>query len=351
MEQIMSGDGLEAYEAEQERIAEEARMANPENKRLQAMFLLGASQLAMAVPGGKSLQEKTEALLGKAHIKIHQAHPRSVSFDIRGFPGLTRGFYFKPNQIPGVVADGVAALGLTGNDVLAEYEEAQEHAGAKFSRIEICAELPYSRLTSGPTKAVLFTKVESEVNSIRNVQPDEVVASEYPMATAKLFAQNRIPVSLIECTGSAESLVVAGKCRYGVTLTETGDTLRANGLKVIATVFESNTVLIANKAALDNESIRKRIAFLARKLTGVLGARDKVYLLMNVPAEKVEEVCEYLQRFKATLRRPTVSPLFNGGMFCSVATVVNAENLNVVEMRLTELGADGFVELDPDVVM
>lgn len=349
----MSGDGAEEWEAEQERIAEERQKMERENEQQRLMFerQLSEGKVVVGLPSGKSLQEATDALFRQAHFKIKLPHPRSVRGRLSGMPGLSEVLYFKPNQIAGVVADGVVAFGITGHDVVQEYNDYDDRRDIQKDRLVVCAELPYSRRTSGPTKAVLFTRDDNTVDDVSKIPSNESVASEYPTATIKLLFKHGIRATIIGCTGGAESLVISGKCRYGVTLTETGDTLRANGLKVIGEVFESNTVLVANKMALQIPGIRLCADFLARKLSGALAARDKVYLTMNAPADKVTEISTYLEGLGATLRKPTVSPLFNGSLFCAISTVVSVEQLNLVEMQLMELGAEGFVELDPSTVM
>lgn len=349
----MSGDGAEAWEAEQERIADEQRKVDQENERQRLMFerQLSEGKIAIGLPSGKSLQEATDALFRQAHFKIKLPHPRSVRARLLGMPSLADVLYFKPNQIAGVVADGIVAFGITGHDVVQEYNDYDARRDVHMDRLAVRAQLPYSRQTSGPTRAVAFTKEDNPIDDVSKIPSGESVASEYPMATIKLLYKHGIRATIIECTGGAESLVISGKCAYGVTLTETGDTLRANGLKIIGEVFESNTVLIANKNALEIPGICLCADFLARKLSGALAARGKVYLIMNAPANKVAEISAYLERLGATLRKPTVAPLFNGSLFCAISTVVTVEQLNLVEMHLMELGAEGFVELDPSAIM
>lgn len=352
MERVMSGDDAERWEAEEDR-REEIRRADPENIRQSAMFAKQMKEgcLILATPLGKSLQEPTEDILAEARFTLRRAHPRSIEAELYGLPGVTRVLGFKPNQIPKSVAEGRAAFGITGDDVNKEYGEYDERKDERIERLAICGELSYSRRTSGPTTAVLFTRADNPVNDVSQIAQGEKIATEYAMATIRLLFEKGIRATIVGCTGGAESLVISGECAYGVTLIETGDTLRANGLKVIGYVFKSNTVLIANRAALDIKGIREIADFLARKLKGVLAARERVYLVMNAPLAQVEDIRLYLRGLGATLLSPTISALLNAPMFCSIATVVPADDLNVVEMGLMKLGADGFVELAPSAIM
>jgi ATP phosphoribosyltransferase len=347
----MSGEDTERMDAileERERV----RQADPTNRQLAESFhqQLEKGLLALALPNGKGTKEQVDGLLELARLKQSRTHPRSVVAALKGLPPISRTIGFKPNQVTEAVVTGAAALGITGEDCVLEYDGG-DATKPPFERIEICAVLPYSRRTFGPTKAVLFARADDPVRSIEDIRPDQRVATEYPNETKKKLAACGVRATIVTCTGSAESLVVAGQCDFGVALTETGDTLRANGLKVIGEVFTSNMVLIGNKAALDIPAIRESAMFLARKLKGVLSARERVYLLMNAPATKVDDICDYLRGHGATMRDPTVAPLLNGSMYCSVSTVVWAADLNEVEWSLMRFGADGFVELDAQCVM
>lgn len=356
----MSGDDAEMMENELERL-ETIRRADPENKRQKESFMrqLAGEGLAFATTGGKSLGEKTNDAFSKANLSVKKNHPRNVEGIIRGMPRVTRIFELKANQVADWVEKGTVAFGITGYDNLLQFSRYRDRENlwinrkqsSEFNRFEICAELPYSRNTSGPTRAVLFTRADNPISSIEQMSGKITVATEYDKATAPLLERRGISATLVECTGNAEACVVAGVCDYGVALVDSGDTLRVNDLKIICEIFKSNTVFIANKAALDIPAVKEVADFIARKLKGVLTARERVYLVMNAPVGKVGEILSCLQRFNASMRDPTVAPLLNGSMYCSIATVVWAKNLNEVEMELARIGADSFVELETQCIM
>ena len=293
--------------------------------------------LTFAFPSGKSMQEPTLALFEAAHIKIDRPHSRLCTANVSGLPGIDRVAFFKPSQIPALVSAGDMALGITGHDALLETEERDN--------IATIVDLRYSRATAGLTRCVIFARDETDA-SLEALNDAEII-SEYPNETRIFLEQHGISATIVPCSGSAESFVAIGRYKFGVTLTETGTSLRVNDLKEVAEVFASQMVLIANgELYRANSDFRDSADFLGSLLWGVLDARGKVYLLMNAPASRVEEIRNILP----ALRSPTVQPLADPA-YCSIGSVVPTSEINELKRRLKELGAGGFVELDPGSVM
>ena len=291
--------------------------------------------LTIALPSGKSIEEPTLRLLDNAHIEVDRIHSRACSASISGFPQITRAVFLKPSMIGMQVAYGAIPIGITGSDIVGEDD--CEH-------VQICAELPYNRATFGTKmRVVIFTRNENDVRSVRDINPRAKFISEYPRLTRIFFEENGIKGAYVpECPGSAEALVVIGKYDYGVAITETGVSLQVNGLKEIATILESTTVLIANTGFLKIPGMRELVDHLGKTLQGPLTARGKVYLVMNASAASVADICRGLP----SLKEPTVQ-LLHDPAFCSIAAVVPAIEVNALKMKLAALGASGFVELDP----
>ncbi|RJR14411.1 ATP phosphoribosyltransferase [Candidatus Parcubacteria bacterium] len=292
--------------------------------------------MTIALPSGKSMEEQTLALLNAAHVTVQRAHPRRCTAGIAGLPGVDRAVFFKPSQIPALVSGGDVALGITGMDAVLE--------NGGYDNLQIVAHLPYSKVTNGGTRCVIFTRENNPANSFQDIPEGERIVSEYPKETESFLRQHQVPGLVIPCTGSAESFVVLGKYSYGVALTETGTSLRANSLKEIGEIFVSETILVVNESIYTKN--KEAIDFLGQLLRGVLEARDKVYLLMNVPTRVVGEVSEMLPALKA----PTIQALADPTHF-AVASVVPREKLNGLKLLLARLGVTGFVELDPGSVM
>jgi len=301
--------------------------------------------ITIALPTGKNLEEQTIALLKDAGIVIGREHPRSYTATISGLPGLYEwsARFFKPPQIPSLVCAGPlsdAVVGITGADALRESPaEVQE-------RVEIYAELPYSSKTAGSTRCVLFVRNDDRIRDAQDIAQGRgaTVAAEYPLETTEWFKRRGVDVNIEAYTGSVEALVVDRRARFGVALTETGETLRVNGLREIAEIFRSSTVLLASRW-LDN-STADVVRFLARLLKGTLEARDKVLLLMNAPRDEIDNVVAMLP----SLRSPTVTPLADSG-YCSISSVVERGNVNHLIFHLSLRGAEGFIVQNISTVM
>jgi len=289
----------------------------------------------LGIPAGKSLEAGTLELLAAAHIGIIRAHPRSCRAKVEGFPGIREAIFIKPSQIPELVADGTIPLALTGEDTVIE-------SGAN---VETLTTLAYSRATQGGTRCVLFTRDARDVPPLKSTSrvrgARAKVVSEYPKETANYLRAKGIDAKVIPSTGSAESLVVIGKYDYGVALTETGTSLRVNGLREIDEIFTSRTALIGNKKLLECDIVGDRARYLAKLLKGIVEARDKVYITMNAPLENVDAIKGVLP----SLKSPTIQPLADSA-FCAISSVVPIRGLVELKFKLLALGAEGIVEID-----
>ena len=139
--------------------------------------------------------------------------------------------------------------------------------------------------------------------------------------------------------GATEAKAVDGLVDAIVEVTETGSTLRANGLKIVHTLLETNTKLIANKAAMKDPKKRRKIQHIALLLRGALAAENMVGLKMNVPEASFEEIVKLLP----SLTSPTVSRLHNAAWF-SVEVMISESVVRELVPRLIEKGADGIIE-------
>ncbi|MFQ6105946.1 MAG: ATP phosphoribosyltransferase, partial [Candidatus Hydrothermarchaeaceae archaeon] len=126
-----------------------------------------------------------------------------------------------------------------------------------------------------------------------------------------------------------------------IDLTETGSTLRKNRLRIIGTILESSTKLLANKNSWKNKKKRVAIEEIKMLLLGVIEARGKVLLSMNVPSNKLDKVISFLPAMK----KPTVSKLYNTE-YCAVETVVPKKEVNTIIPELRRLGAEDILEID-----
>ena len=295
--------------------------------------------MTIALPSGKSLQDKTDELFREARISISRAHRRSCIADIRGLPGISRAIYCRPSEIPRLVADENVEIGITGMDCVHEH-------GSRDTPFRIFEQLEYSRSTGGVTRCVIFCKEGHSAKSISDMGARPLIATEYPMETRERLSRAGVSdAELVECKGSVESLVVLGRYPYGVALVETGDTLRANELKIIAEIFTSSTVIIGRSHPYESGQ-EEAISFLGKLLRGTLEARGKTYLLMNAPTASVEAIKKVLP----SLKSPTVQTLADPD-YVAIAAVVPNTDVNSLMLTLTREGASGFVTLPPTTVM
>ncbi len=226
------------------------------------------------------------------------------------------------------VENGTLDAGITGRDWIVENE----------SRVVYVSELVYSKVSARPARWVLAVDRNSGIEREEDLAGKRV-ATELVHFTERYFAERNIPVEVHFSWGATEAKVVNGLADAIVEVTETGSTIRAHGLKIIAELMQSTTQLIANKAAWEIPEKRKKIKQIALLLKGALVAEKLVALKMNVPKIKVQDVVEALP----SLNAPTVSPLYNSDWF-SVETVVDEAVVRDLIPELMERGAEGIIE-------
>jgi ATP phosphoribosyltransferase len=234
------------------------------------------------------------------------------------------------------VADGLFDVGITGRDWIEE----------RGSDVVSLGTLQYSKATSNPIRVVLAVPTESPVSSVTDLADSATgtggalrVSTEYPELTRKYLERHGVNAEVSLSYGATEAKVPdIADCV--VEITETGRALRAAGLKIVETLLVSHTELIANpKSAADPDKLHAMEQLLTL-LQGVLEARGKVLVKLNVAASQLPGVIEMLP----SLRSPTVSELFGGGGF-AVETVVKKSEINVLIPALKDRGATDIIEL------
>lgn len=226
------------------------------------------------------------------------------------------------------VENGVLDVGLTGLDWILECE----------ADVEMVSDLIYSKVSTNKARWVLACPASSPINSLEDCA-GKTISTELVAFTRKYFAERGIPVKVEFSWGATEAKAVDGLVDAIVEVTETGTTLRANGLKIVHTLLETNTKLIANKAAMKDAAKRKKIGQIALLLRGALAAENLVGLKMNVPEASFDEVVSLLP----SLTSPTVARLADTSWF-SVEIVIRESIVRELVPRLAEKGADGIIE-------
>ena len=282
--------------------------------------------LSLALPKG-SLEEQTYKLFEDANLKLKKPS-RGYNPTIDD-PRISKIKILRPQEIPVYVASGDFDLGISGYDWVTE---------SKSDVVEI-AELPYAKTGTGSVKMVLAVCDDSPVMSARDIAPGSRITTEFPEITRSFFEKLGIPVEIFFSYGATEAKVPDFMDAL-VDLTETGSTLKLNGLKIVDVLLESTTRLFTNAAAWEDPAKREAIEAIRTLLLGAIEARGRVLLLMNTPAECLDAVIAELPAMK----RPTISQL-HGTNDYSLTTVADKNSVNVLIPRLKAAGAADILEL------
>jgi len=226
------------------------------------------------------------------------------------------------------VESGVLDVGLTGLDWILENQ----------AKVEIISDLVYSKATTRRACWVLAVPEDSQITSLEDCA-NKRISTELVNFTKRYFAERRIPVEVEFSWGATEAKVVEGLVDAIVEVTETGSTIRAHGLRIIHTLLESNTKLIANPASIKEPWKRAKIQQIALLLRGALNAENLVGLKMNVPENKLEEVVKILP----SITSPTIAQLYKTDWF-AIESMVDESVVREIIPRLIEIGAEGIIE-------
>jgi ATP phosphoribosyltransferase len=282
--------------------------------------------ISIALPKG-SLEQQTLQLFKEADLEVKRTdrdyNPR-ISDDRIGKVKILR-----PQEIPMYVQMGYFDLGISGLDWVRE-------TGADV--VEVAC-LSYSKTGEGNVRIVIAVSNEEEINSVSEVRPNSRVTTEYPHLTRAFFDALHIPVQLFTSYGASEAKV-PDLMDVVVDLTETGTTLRRNGLKIIGNIMESYTVLIANTETWADPVKRRAIEEICTLLKGVIEGRGQVLLTMNVPSSCLQQVISVLPAMK----RPTIGTL-HGIDYFSLQTVVQKNGVNQLIPKLKNAGAEDILEI------
>ncbi len=199
--------------------------------------------------------------------------------------------------------------------------------------------MPYAKTGTGVVSMVLAVPDSSTVASARDIAPGSRITTEFPNVTRRYFEGLGIPVEVYFSYGATEAKV-PDMMDALVDLTETGSTLRRNGLKIVDTVLTSTTRLLANKDAWADPTKRREIEEIRTLLLGVIEARGRVLLSMNVPESRLDEVIAALPAMK----HPTVSKLY-GSDDLEVTTVADKAGVNILIPQLKAAGAEDILEM------
>ncbi len=281
-------------------------------------------KLSLGLPKG-SLEKTTLELFAKAgwHINTSSRHYFPKIDD----PEITCSL-IKAREMAHYVADGTLDVGLTGKDWCLEHK----------SQVVVVDDLVYSKASFRPARWVLAVGGSSSYQKPEDLAGKRV-ATELVEVTKSWFAERKINVEVVFSWGATEAKVVAGLADAVVEVTETGDTIRAHGLRIIDEVLTTNTQLIANAQAWEDEFKRRKIQQISLLLKGALKAYGLVGLKLNVREQDAARVIELLP----SLNAPTVAHLYQTD-WLSVETVVSDQMVRELIPKLMAGGAEGIIE-------
>src|SRR5438132_4124902 len=280
-------------------------------------------KLKLGIPKG-SLQDATIHLFARAGFNIYVS---SRSY----FPAIDdpqiECMLIRAQEMARYVEDGILDAGLTGRDWVEESE----------AKVEAIADLVYAKQSFGKVRWVLAVPESSPFHSVKDLQ-GKIIATEL-VATTKRYLASHGVTAKVEFSWGATEVKPPVLADAIVEVTETGSSLHANKLKIIDTVLESNTQLIANKDSWQDAPKRRKLEDIRMLLEGAINALGKVGLMLNVHRDDLEAVLAVLP----ALKRPTISHL-SDDEWLAVNTILDESTVRTIIPRLKHAGAQGIVE-------
>jgi ATP phosphoribosyltransferase len=223
---------------------------------------------------------------------------------------------------------GTLDVGLTGKDWVLE----------SGSDVVMVQDLIYSKTSAAPARWVLVVAEDSPIRKLKDLEGKKVF-TELVNFTRRYFAERKVKVDVEFSWGATEGKVIEGLCDAIIEVTETGSTLRANGLRIVEELMKTNTQLIANKEAYQDPWKMEKIEQISLLLQGALKAEGMVGLKMNVSANDLKSVIEILP----SITGPTISNLFESDWF-AVEVMVSEKVVRELIPKLLKRGAVGIIE-------
>jgi len=281
-------------------------------------------ELKLGLPKG-SLQESTFDLLRRAgwnfSVSSRSYYPRANDPELAAM-------LLRPQEMSRYVERGVLDGAITGLDWTEEND----------SDVEIVERLVYAKATAQPVRWVLAVPEDSAVQSLRDLE-GKIISTEVVNLTRKYLHAHGVRAT-VEFSHGATEVKVPHLADAIVEITETGSSLRANRLRIVETISESVTVVIANRASYQDEWKRAKIQALCLMLKGALTAHEKVLLKFNVAQKNLAAIVKTLP----SLHSPTVNHLAESG-WVAVETVVDESVVRTLIPELKRAGAEGIIEL------
>jgi len=274
-------------------------------------------KLKIAIQKSGRLNEDSMKILKEAGIEINNSL-NQLKAEAFNFP--LEVFFLRDDDIPQYVEDGIADIGIVGENVLLE----------KNKDIKIVDRLGFSKCRL----SIAFPKNE-KYKGVQDLQGKRI-ATSYPVIVSKYLKKNKIKAEIHEISGSVEIAPGIGLADAIVDLVSSGSTLFTNGLKEVEVILKSEAVLVSNKnLSKDLHTILEKLIF---RINTVKKAKNNKYILLNAPNKNLDAICKILPGMKS----PTIIPLVDKG-WSSVHSVVNEDQFWEIIDKLKALDAQGIL--------
>ena len=283
--------------------------------------------LSLVLPKG-SLERATLDLFDAADLTVRRSSDRDYHASVDD-PRIERVRFLRPQEIPSYVGQGLFDFGITGRDWV-------EETGADVVSL---GQLEYSKNTSNPVRVVLAVPANSTWQSAADLPDGVRISTEFPELTRRYLEAAGVKAQVIESYGATEAKV-PDIVDAIVDLTETGSSLRKNGLRILDTLLTSYTELIANPAAYAEQEKRAAMEDVLLLLRGAIQARGNVLVKLNVAAAELAAVTDILPAMSS----PTITSLARGNMH-AVEAVVPKRGVNTLIPALKAAGARDILEI------
>ncbi|ALU12035.1 ATP phosphoribosyltransferase [Ignicoccus islandicus DSM 13165] len=270
--------------------------------------------MKIAVPSKGRLRDKTLELLEAAGFGTIYADPRALIIPTK-YNGIDLVFV-RPEDIPWIVESGAAQMGITGHDYVVE-------AGVE---VEEVLDLGY-----GNSRLVLAVPNNLGIEKAEELPEGTRVATKFVNISKKFINERNLKWKIIKISGSAEIMPGLGAADAIIDISSTGTTLRLHGLKAIEVLLESSARLIVNKEFVNDD----KVELVKTMIEGVLKARKKKLLMMNVPERSLKEVLSVLP----SMSGPTISKVESTEPMWEVIVAIDESELNDVIMKVKSSGA------------
>ncbi|MFF5257486.1 ATP phosphoribosyltransferase [Actinomadura viridis] len=283
--------------------------------------------LSLVLPKG-SLEKATMQLFDAADLTVRRASDRDYRAQIDD-PRIDRVRVLRPQEIPTYLEQGLFDLGITGRDWITETD----------ADVVSLGELKYSKATGNPVRVIMAVPNDAPWQKVSDLPEGVRISTEFPALTRRFLDRHGVKATVVPSYGATEAKV-PDIVDVIVDLTETGSSLRKNGLRILDTLLTSYTELVANRASYEDAAKRAAMEDVALLLQGAIRARGNVLLKLNVSDTALRAVLEIMPAMSS----PTVTPLA-GGEQHAVESVVAKRGVNTLIPALKAAGARDILEI------